>query len=209
MGWPQDAKIRLPGLKTDVKKAYLLAAKDKALGVRRAGKDVVVTLPQRVLDPDATVVAVELAGPPVVEPWKVGPAADGRIDLPVYLAEIKAEMGQRAFLDYFYRTTMLANWQSVSDYPEWTFETASPGTYELRVSYASVADGKAAYEVEVDGQALTVLTEPSPSGYFPKTFSVGKVTLKPGPHTLRVKIKYILYNHAMDLEKVVLIPAAK
>ena len=209
MGWPQDKKIRLPGLKTEVKKAYLLAQKDKALGVRRACKDVVVTLPERALDPDATVVAVELAGLPVVEPWKVGPAADGRIDLPVYLAEIKAEMGQRAFLDYFYRTTMLANWQSVSDFPEWTFETAGPGAYEVRVSYASVAGGKAAYEVEVDGQTISALTEPSPSGYFPKMFSVGKVTLKPGAHTLRVKVKTIIYNHAMDLEKVVLVPAGK
>ena len=207
MGWPQDGKVRLPGLKTDVKKAYLLADKGKALSFARAGKEVVVTLPERALDPDATVVAVELAGAPVVEPWKVGPAADGRLDLPVYLAEIKAEMGQRAFLDYFYRTTMLANWQSTSDYPEWTFETAAPGTYEVRVSYASVADGKAAYAVEVDGQTIDALTEPSPSGYFPKTFNVGRVTLKPGAHTLRVKIKTILYNHAMDLEKVVLAPA--
>jgi alpha-L-fucosidase len=210
MGWPRDGSIRLPGLKTDVKKAYLLARKDKALRVRRAGRDVVIALPPRALDPDATVVAVELAGPPVVEPWQIGPdAADGRIELPVYLAEIKAEMGQRAYLDYFYRTTMLTNWQSVSDYPEWTFETAAPGTYEIRVSYASVAGGKAGYEVDVDGQAINALTEPSPSGYFPKTFSIGKVMLKAGAHALRVKVKSIIYNHAMNLEKVVLIPAGK
>jgi alpha-L-fucosidase len=209
MGWPQDAKIRLPGLKTDVKKAYLLAQKDRALAFRRAGKDIVVTLPQRALDPDATVVAVELAGPPVVEPFVIEAAAGGRIDLPVYLAEIRAEMGQRAFLDYFYRTTMLANWQSTSDYPEWTFETPAAGTYEVRISYASVAGGKAAYEVEADGQTLSALTEPSPSGYFPKTFSIGKFTLKAGSHTLRVKIKSIIYNHAMNLEKVALVPAGK
>jgi alpha-L-fucosidase len=209
MGWPQDRTIRLPGLKTEVRKAYLLADKDKALAFRRAGKDIVVTLPARALDPDATVVAVELAGAPVVEPWAVGPAPDGRIELPVYLAEIKADMGQRAFLDYFYRTTMLTNWQAVSDYPEWTFETSAPGAYDVRVSYASVAGGKAAYEVEADGQTIGALTEPSPSGYFPKTFSIGKVTLKPGAHTLRVKIKSIVYNHAMNLETVVLVPAGK
>ena len=38
MGWPQDAEIRLPGLKTDVKKAYLLAAKDKALAFGARGR---------------------------------------------------------------------------------------------------------------------------------------------------------------------------
>lgn len=209
MGWPQDGKIRLPGLKADVKKAYLLAQKDKALTFRRAAKDVVVSLPQRALDPDATVVAVELAGTPQVEPYAIGPAADGRVELPVYLADLQSEMGQRAFLDYFYRTTMLANWQSVSDYPEWQFQTTGPGTYDIRISYASVGGGKAGYEIEVDGQTISAQTEPSPSGYFPKTFTAGKVTLKSGPHTLRVKVKSITYNHAMNLEKVVLVPAAK
>ncbi|MGD1009206.1 MAG: alpha-L-fucosidase [Candidatus Aminicenantales bacterium] len=209
MGWPQDGKIRLPGLRTDVKKAYLLTGPGRPLTFRRVGKDVVVTLPERTRDPDATVVVVELQGAPVVDPYKIEPGRDGRVDLPVYLAEIKAEMGQRAFLDYFYRTTMLTNWQSAGDYPEWTFETPGPGTYEVRISYASVAGGKAAYDVEVDGQIIPALTEPSPSGYFPKTFSVGKVTLKAGPHALRVKIRSIIDNHAMNLEKVVLVPAGK
>ena len=209
MGWPQDGKIRLPGLKTDVKKAYLLTQKDKTLTVRRAGKDVVVTLPQRASDPDATVVAVQLAGAPQVEPYKIGPEKDGRIELPVYLADIQSEMGQRAYLDYFYRTTMLANWQNVNDYPEWKFQTSAPGTYEVKVSYASMWGGKAGYEVEVDGQTVGAQTESSPSVYFPKTFGVGKVTLKTGEHTLRVKIKSITNNHAMNLEKVVLVPAGK
>lgn len=209
MGWPQDGKIRLPGLRTDVKKTYLLTGPGRPLTFRRVGRDVVVTLPERMRDPDATVVVVELQGRPVVDPYKIGPERDGRVDLPVYLAEIKAEMGQRAFLDYFYRTTMLTNWQSVGDYPEWTFETAAPETYEVRISYASVAGGKAAYEVDVDGEVIPALTEPSPSGYFPKTFSVGRVTLKAGPHALRVKIRSIIENHAMNLEKVVLVPAGK
>jgi alpha-L-fucosidase len=209
MGWPQDGRIRLPGLRTDMKKASLLTDPGRPLSFRRAGKDVIVTLPERMRDPDATVVAVELQGPPVVDPYKIEPEKDGRIELPVYLADIQSEMGQRAFLDHFYRTTMLANWQSVSDYPEWQFQTPTPGTYEIQISYASVAGGKAAYDVEVDGQTVDALTEPSPSGYFPKMFSLGKVTLKAGSHTLLVKIKSIIYNHAMNLEKVVLVPAAK
>jgi hypothetical protein len=69
--------------------------------------------------------------------------------------------------------------------------------------------GKASYEVEVDGLTIAAQTESSPSVYFPKTFSVGKIALKGGPHILRVKIKAITNNHAMNLEKVVLVPAAK
>jgi len=116
-------------------------------------------------------------------------------------------MGQRAYVDHFYRTTMLANWQNVNDYPEWVFTTDKPGTYEVRASYASMWGGKAGYEVEVDGQKLAAQTEPSPSLYFPKTFPVGKVTLKAGEHKLRVRITCVTNNHAMNLEKVVLVPA--
>jgi alpha-L-fucosidase len=207
MGWPNDGRIRLPGLKTDVAKAYLLAERGKALSFRRVGQDVVVTLPSRAPDPDATVVAIELKGEPEVEPYKIVPEKDGRVELPIYLADVQSEMGQRAYVDHFYKTTMLANWQNVNDYPEWTFATDKPGTYEVRASYASMWGGQAGYEVEVDGQKVAAKTESSPSVYFPKTFPVGQVTLKAGEHKLRVRITSVTNNHAMNLEKVALVPA--
>jgi alpha-L-fucosidase len=206
MGWPADKTLRLPGLKTEVKTAYLLTAPGRPLSVRRAGKDVLVALPERESDPAATVVVVELKGAPVVEPFRIVPERDGRVELPVYLADLQSEMGQRAYLDHFYRTTMLANWQNVNDYPVWSFATARPGSYEVRASYASMWGGQAGYEVEVDGQKLAAKTESSPSVYFPKTFPVGKVTLPAGGHTLKVRITSITNNHAMNLEKISLVP---
>jgi hypothetical protein len=67
--------------------------------------------------------------------------------------------------------------------------------------------GQAAYEVEVDGVKLSARTGSSPSLYFPKTFSVGKIALGAGGHKLRVRITSVVNNHAMNLEKVVLVPA--
>ncbi len=129
------------------------------------------------------------------------------MELPISLADIQSEMGQRAYVDHFYRTTMLANWQNVNDYPEWVFSTAEPGTYEVRASYASMWGGKAGYEVEIDGKKLAAETEPSPSVYFPATFPVGRVDLGAGEHKLRVRITRVTNNHAMNLEKIVLVPA--
>ncbi len=206
MGWPNDGRLRLPGLRTDVKKAYLLADRKKGLPFQRSGEDVVVTLPERAPDLDATVVAVELEGEPVVEPYRIAAEEDGRIELPVYLADVQSAMGQRAYVDHFYRTTMLANWQNVNDYPEWVFSTDEAGTYEVRASYASMWGGKAGYEVEVDGQTLAAQTGSSPSVYFPKIFPVGNVALEAGEHKLRVRITSFTNNHAMNLEKVVLVP---
>jgi len=207
MGWPVEGKIVLPGLKTGVRKAYLLADKAKTLSFRRAGKDIVIALPGRAIDPDATVVVLELEGPLVAEPWTIRAGQDGRIELPAYLADIQSEMGQRAYLDYFYRTTMLANWQNVNDHPEWVFTTDKPGTYDVSASYASMWGGQAGYEVEIDGRKLPAKTEGSPSVYFPATFPVGQVTLAAGSHKLAVRITSIVNNHAMNLERIVLVPA--
>jgi len=207
MGWPADGEIRLPGLKTDVKKAYLLTGPGRPLTFRRERKDVLIALPERERDPDATVVVVDLQGPPEVEPYTIGPEKDGRVELPITLADIQSEMGQRAYLDHFYRTTMLANWQNVNDYPEWVFATDKPGTFEILASYASMWGGQAGYEVEVDGMKLSAKTGSSPSVYFPKAFSVGKVALGAGAHKLRVRITSVVNNHAMNLEKIVLVPA--
>jgi len=206
MGWPAEGAIRLPGLKTEVKKAFLLTVPGRPLAFKRAGQDVVITLPERERDPAATVVVVELAGPPETEPYRIVPESDGRIELPVYLADIQSEMGQRAYVDHFYRTTMLANWQNVNDYPEWTFTTDKDGSYEVLASYASMWGGQAGYEVEIDGLKLAARTGSSPSVYFPRTFSVGKIALKAGQHKLRVRITALTNNHAMNLEKVVLGP---
>ncbi len=209
MGWPADRKIRLPGLKTQVNRVALLAEPTRELRMRRAGADVIITLPERPLDLDATVVTVDLQGPPEVEPFRIGPGRDGRVELPIYLADIQSEMGQRAYLDHFYRTTMLANWQNVNDYPVWEFTTDKPGTYELLISYASMWGGKASYEVEVDETKVAAQTESSPSLYFPKTFSLGRISLQPGRHTLKIKITCVVNNHALNLEKVVLVPAGR
>ena len=181
MSWGgRGRQIRLPGFKTDVKRAYLLADRARALSCRRSGRDVVVDLPARALDPDDTVVVIELEGSPGRERPPDRPGTDGRIELPVFLADIQSQMGQRAYLDHFNRTTLLTNWQSVYDYPEWMFSTAKPGTYEVRASYASMWGGPAGYEVEVDGTKLAANTEPSPSVYFPATFPVGRVDLGAG-----------------------------
>jgi hypothetical protein len=125
-----------------------MAEPAKELRISWSGANMLISLPERPIDPDATVVTVDLEGPPEVEPFSIGPGRDGRIELPVTLADIQSEMGQRVYLDHFYRTTMLANWQNVNDYPVWEFATDKAGTYELQISYASMWGGQASYEVD-------------------------------------------------------------
>ena len=210
MGWPESREIRLPGLKTPPRRAFLLARPEREVEARRDGRDVVLALPAEPLDPDATVVCVDLQGPPEVEPYEIRPAAGGRIELPVTLADLRSQMGQRAYLDFFHRTTMLANWQNVNDWPEWTFTVETPGAFEVRASYACGSERGSAFVVEFDdGVEIPGVVRGSPSLYFPKSFSLGTVELAAGPHSCRVKIRSIVNNNAMRLEKVVLAPLSR
>lgn len=204
MGWPPDKKIVLPGLKNRVQKVYLLAT-GESLKYSRKGKDVIIALPAEPLDEAATVIVVEVEGKPEAEPYQIKPGSDGPLELPVYLAEIKSQMGQRAYLDYFYRTTMLTNWQNVNDYPEWEFYLPEGGDYELLASYAYQWGGKSTFVVEIDDEVkIKGESAPSPSIYFPATHSLGKVRLTAGKHLLRFKITSIANNNALKLEKVIL-----
>ncbi len=204
-GWPADRRVKLPGLRAFLKRASMMDT-GKTLNFRRSGTDIIISLPDACPDEDDSVVVVELQGKPDVAPYAIEPGSGGRIELPIVLAEIQSEMGQRAYVDWFYRTAMLSNWQNVNDYPAWEFTTDREGTYEVQVSYASQWGGKAGYVVQVDDQEIPATTKDSPSVYFPKTFPAGTVDLPAGKHTLKVRITSVANNQAMRLEKVTLLP---
>ncbi len=210
MGWPEDKRIRLPGLRTFLRRVSFLAQPGRELNYRRYGKDIVIVLPDKPLDPDATVICVDLQGPPQVDPYEIRPGDGGRIELPVTLADLRSQMGQRAYLDFFYRTTMLANWQNINDYPEWEFFVEKEGSYEVQASYACGGERGTSFAVEIDdGTEIPAVVRSSPSLYFPQIFSLGSVELKEGKHSLRLKIKSIVATNALRLEKVVLLPLSR
>lgn len=58
--WPEDGKLRVTGLKAKPTKAYLLADKERSpLKIDSAGDEVVIAVPEKAVDPVATVVVVE------------------------------------------------------------------------------------------------------------------------------------------------------
>jgi len=59
--WPANGQFELPGLQSEVKKAYLLADR-KALKVRKTATGITFALPERAPDAVASVVCLEIAG---------------------------------------------------------------------------------------------------------------------------------------------------
>ncbi len=64
--WPTTGELVLPGLGSPAKRAFLLAAPDQPLAVRRVGTSVHVALPVKAPDPIATVIVLEVEGAPIV-----------------------------------------------------------------------------------------------------------------------------------------------
>jgi alpha-L-fucosidase len=65
---PTDRRLRLPGLRSTVAAASLLAAPGVAVATAREGDDVVVTLPATPTDAACLVVRIELADDLSVDP---------------------------------------------------------------------------------------------------------------------------------------------
>jgi alpha-L-fucosidase len=59
--WPGNGKLRVPGVKNEVKKAYLLAKKkDGKLTVERAGDELIISVPSEAPDAINSIVVLEI-----------------------------------------------------------------------------------------------------------------------------------------------------
>ena len=135
--WPAEHQLRLPGVKNTARSARLLASAGATLEVKPSGSDLVIQLPDKAPDAVASVVAVELDGPPVVEPFTIRPEADGTLTLPVLYAELRGQHGQRARYETAEGKVHLANWTNAHDYLAWQFDAGQGGAFEIVLTYAA------------------------------------------------------------------------
>jgi alpha-L-fucosidase len=71
--WPTDGKLLVPGLENEVKAAALLANNEK-LEFKKTPEGVELQVPEKALDPNATVIKLEIAGEPKVAEIPPNPA---------------------------------------------------------------------------------------------------------------------------------------
>ena len=200
--WPQG-KMELPGLRTPVRKAYLLADKDRgALKVAQADGRVTVTLPAEAPDKVDSVLVLETEGPVEVDSSvSTAPAAsssaeaavgavvaqspDGSVSLRARRAAlhggtIKYEAGDKDAVGY---------WTEGSDWVSWDFTVTRPGEFTVEVTFACTGSSAGSeYVVTVGEQKLTGKVESTGSWANFTKKELGKVKLdKAGRYVLAVK----------------------
>jgi arylsulfatase A len=103
---------------------------------------------------------------------------------------------------------VLGYWTEVDDWPEWEFEVAEAGKYELEIQQGcGTGSGGAEVIIEVGGKSFAFTVEET--GHFQHMIlrTIGEVELAAGNQTLSVKPKTKPGVAVMDFRRVVLRPA--
>jgi alpha-L-fucosidase len=203
--WPKDG-LTLAGLKTPVKSAKFLAD-GAAANVKQDGTEAAPTLtiaaPAKP-DPIATVVALELAGPPEIEEPRTLPAADGTIPLKAADAEVH---GRTARYESGNGRDNIGYWVNQGDFVSWDVNVPYAGKYALLLTYACDAQTAGSEFTVGDGENV-LAGKVAATGQWTdfRTVFLGEIELAKGTRTIAVKAKSMPGNAVMNLKQLVLVP---
>jgi len=150
--WP-NGLLQVPGLKTPVKKAYLLADRKRTpLAVTPYPDFVGITLPVQAPDPVDTVVVLEVDGEVVID-TSIRQQADGSFELKAADAVVH---GDAARYESGPERDNIGFWTKAEDFVTWDITVDRPGRFEVEVTYAcEPAAAGAEYIVEVGGKSVS------------------------------------------------------
>jgi alpha-L-fucosidase len=205
--WPATGELRVPGVKNRVVKARLLGAPAARPSVRRDGPDLLVKLPAEAPDDAASVIALDLDGPPRLEPFVIRPDRRGVITLGVESSEIETRFEQRAKTETALGHVFLTSWSRADDVPSWNVSVPAAGRYRVEVTYGA-GKGAAGKGLTVSAGAAQVAgkIEDTKGEWIWKTFPFGTIDLGSGPQTIRAKPSDKAGLDHVTLEKIVLTP---
>jgi alpha-L-fucosidase len=127
---PADGTLELPGLRSQVRKAFLLTDPGKILESSRQGASVRISLPSIPADAINTVVALELDGPPRVDP----PVITEKAGAPVVLDYLNAVTSGKTVKRFNRRGQFhISKWTGPADQASWRVRFLEPGRYRVRL----------------------------------------------------------------------------
>lgn len=135
--WPQNGQLFVPGLKSPIRKAYLLAG-GKKLRTMPAEAGVTLAVPGAAPDPISSTVVLELRGKPEVEPTSLGQASDGSITLPASEAALH---GRTLRFESGANRDNIGFWTEAKDWVDWSFKVSRPGRFSVRAEIAALGAG--------------------------------------------------------------------
>ena len=154
--WPKDGKLLVPGLESKVQSAQMLVGGEK-LQFEKTANGVVVDVPEKAPDANASVIKMEIVGKPKVVQMFIKPAADGSIVLPASLVDFAdPKKGHSPSLQASSSGMEISSWSNPEASVSWSFKGLQEGDYEVLAEISGPDNAKATLEVGPAAPALNV-----------------------------------------------------
>ena len=185
--WPEDGKLVVPGLKNEIKQAYLMDGWDH-VEFSQDDSGTTISLPENAPDPVNSVIVVQVSGALEVEQSGITQNEDGSVTLTAETAYIHNNEGSQdaALQDRGDDPSNIGLWTDKEATVEWDFKITEPTSFEVIADIALEEDSELTFTV--NGETIKAKTKAT-GGYGEYTEqSLGTFTVKsPGNYNIRLK----------------------
>ncbi len=138
--WPKNGQLVVP-ISNSIQRAFLLAERDNSLTTQKSEAGQTIFLPETAPDRIASVVAVEIDGPPQVleTAYAIRQAPNGSIALPATEATLHGNHVQYEDRD---DRKCIGYWTDPSDWIEWQLHVTRPGRFHATAEVAALGSGR-------------------------------------------------------------------
>lgn len=203
--WPKTGILSLFGLKNTIKSAYFLIDALAKLPLKQFGNTTNISLPSRPLDRPITVVVLETAGTPRVDPPVVAQNTDEEIKVN-YLTAITHGKGKTRFnrKGGFH----ISKWTGPQDAVDWDIQVDKPGIFKIIISYAANKESEdKPYKITVSNSSLKSVVVYTGNLFEYHSLPVGYVNFKKrGKYTLTIRPLTTSDSYLMYLNSITLVP---
>jgi len=203
--WPSKAPLYVGGLKSNVRKAWLLAdPQQKALPLKRVNdRDITIALPAKAIDSMNSVIVLEMQ--------EVKTDSIRVLDTRSITNVLRAfdgtlhgdgfQYGDGKAPKYY-----VYNWTRPEQYISWTFRLTEPARFHTNIKYsADSTTSENKFIVTVNGKTLNGTTQAVPKEKI-MTQALGDLSLPAGVHTLSIRPEAIRGKEMMKLFEITLAP---
>jgi len=184
--WPTNGRLTVPGLRSAVRSARLLAG-GKRLEVASSPEGAVIQVPETAPDANASVIRLEVPG--ALDVAKILPrqAADGSVTLTALNADIHNQLGTDAKVEEKDGKSNIGYWTDARATVSWVFEVQKAGEFDVLADLAAPQAGSQ-FAVQL-GQARIVTEAPATGDYAKfQSAHLGRITIaRAGEHELYLR----------------------
>ena len=165
-----------------------------------------IEVPDQALDPNATVIKLEIVGAPKVSKVFIKPSEDGSIELPAALSDFPTPAkGGTPIFQEGETGNEIGGWNNAEATVSWEFTGAKPGEYEVLAEVSGLKDAKVFVEIGDQKLAAPLANTKNYANY--KIQNLGKIRIA-GAGDQRISVKPDSTDWtAFNLRKLTLKPA--